>query len=107
MKNTLLKLAAPLVAVFALAGCAAHRQGLHEAATKTAVVLSAADDFQIVAGCSGDNNGRSGVLSYSESRDEGRLSLVDGNKVTVVTVKDDPAKPNAAFQQLNDWCYRK
>ncbi|HTK84280.1 MAG TPA: hypothetical protein VL625_04270 [Patescibacteria group bacterium] len=106
MKNTLLKIAAPLVAAFALAGCATHKQGLHEAAMKTAVVLSAADDFQTVAGCNGDN-GRGGMLSYSDSRSEARLDLVDGNKVTVLTVKDDPANPNAAFQQLNDWCYKK
>lgn len=104
MKNPLLKVAVPLMAAFTLAGCAAHRQALHEAANETAVVLSAADSFQMVAGCSGDN-GHSGVLSYSESRNEARLSLVDGNKVTVVPVKDDPANPNAAFQRLNDWCY--
>jgi hypothetical protein len=106
MNNTLLKLAAPLIAAFTLAGCAAHRQGLHEATVRTAVVLSAANDFQMVAACSGEK-GRAGVLSYSESLNEARLSLVDGNKVTVVPVKDDPADPNAAFQKLNDWCYPK
>ena len=102
--STFFKIAAPLIAAFSIAGCASHKQSLHVAAVESAVMLSAANDFQMVAACSGEN-GRAGVLSYSESLNITRISFIDGNKVTVVPVADDPAHPNAAFQKLNDWCY--
>jgi hypothetical protein len=107
--NNLIKIAAPLFAAFALAGCATQKPLTEEEESGILNVMmgmAVQDDFTFAAACRGEQ-GRAAILSYSEGRDEYMLQRLEGRKVEVSLEKPDPQNAGAQMQRLNVHCFPK